>query len=271
MAKPNQPITTKEVNDLLRTKFNNTEYAYLEEVRDSAGFHASRSCDAVTIGLWPSRGNFITGYEVKISRTDWLKEYKSPEKAEAIFQYCDFFYLVAGSEEIFKIEEVPLTWGIYVVRGKRLILIREAPKLSPKPVAPTFLGAMFKRATKNMIHLSSVQDKIDLARETGKETGKNNNLYELEQGRKQIAKLTERIKNFETATGMNLDDNRWCGYLYGSDKEKKIADAVNLILQGGPDRFEERLQSLENTAQTILSQIQEAMKIFPPKPKNTNG
>ena len=78
-----KPIDAQRLRALLRRKYPADQYAMLYEVRDAAGFSAKRSADVMLIGLWPSRGNMVEGMEVKISRSDWLRDLKKPEKAEA--------------------------------------------------------------------------------------------------------------------------------------------------------------------------------------------
>jgi hypothetical protein len=80
------------VFEILRKRFPENEYALMAEVRDKAGFDASRSADYIAVNLWPSRGLSVNGIELKSFRSDWLSELRKPEKAEKIFQYCDYFW-----------------------------------------------------------------------------------------------------------------------------------------------------------------------------------
>jgi hypothetical protein len=58
----------KDYQKILYNKFPHGQYALLDEVRDEAGFGASRAIDVLAIGLWPSRGNEVHGIEVKSGR-----------------------------------------------------------------------------------------------------------------------------------------------------------------------------------------------------------
>jgi hypothetical protein len=93
--------------DALAKRYAAPYYAFIKEFRDATGFDSKRSADALAIGLYRSRGLHIIGFEQKTARSDWLREMKSPEKAEAIGQYCDYFYLVVDSLNVAKVEELP--------------------------------------------------------------------------------------------------------------------------------------------------------------------
>ena len=76
--------------------------------------------------LFSSRGYKITGFEIKVSRSDLLKELKSPEKAEEIFKYCDEWYLVVANNILKETDEVPDNWGI-MEKNKSFEKIKEKP------------------------------------------------------------------------------------------------------------------------------------------------
>lgn len=69
---------TEQLRALLRKKYAMPEYFLAEEVRDAAGFDGRRSVDALAMGMWAGRGLHITGFEIKASRGDWLKEKACP-------------------------------------------------------------------------------------------------------------------------------------------------------------------------------------------------
>ena len=78
-------VVIEETEDLmhaLRNKYddNGWSYAFLEQVGTGTGYKCTRWADALAVQLWESRGLSITGFEVKVSRSDWVKEMKHPEK-----------------------------------------------------------------------------------------------------------------------------------------------------------------------------------------------
>ena len=149
MVKKDRPIvsTAAEMIQLLRAKYDPQAYAFLTEVGNSTGFGCRRHCDALVMSLGP-RGLEIIGIEVKVRRSDWLKELSLPEKAEAIAQYCDRWYLAVGDENIVQEGELPKGWGLMVPKapGDSLRTKTEAKLAEPEPQPDrSFLAAILRQ------------------------------------------------------------------------------------------------------------------------------
>ena len=112
----------------LQGTFSEPNYITLEEVRDATGFDRCRTADAMAVSLYRSRGKSLWGFEFKVSRTDWLKELKQPEKSESILRFCDYWALVVPNKDIVKPGELPETWGLYIAQKNRLKCITPCPK-----------------------------------------------------------------------------------------------------------------------------------------------
>lgn len=178
MNATNAQLGTATLRKLLRERHskphgNGPEWAYLEEVRNEAGFGATRSLDAMALHLWASRGNELHGFEIKSSRSDWLRELKDPAKAEGFFQRCDRFWLVCPPD-ILKPDEIPPTWGALVSnsKGDALRILKQAP-LNPtvqKDVTRSFLACMLRSAGAALT-LTPDQAAIKKARDEGHSQG----------------------------------------------------------------------------------------------------
>lgn len=131
---------------LLRTRYPAEAYALFPEVQSATAYQGRQRCDALAMGLWPSRGLDVIGFEFKASRSDWLRELHSPDKAEEIFQFCDRWYLVADGAAIVRAGELPSTWGLLVVHGDLLSEEVSAPKLDAKPFERQFVAAVLRKA-----------------------------------------------------------------------------------------------------------------------------
>jgi hypothetical protein len=95
------------------------------------------------------RGLELVGFELKISRGDWLRERKQPWKADPIKQFCDRWYLVVSDLKIVKYaDELPVDWGLQFVENGKILTMIEAPKLVPCPIDRAFLASVMRRATK---------------------------------------------------------------------------------------------------------------------------
>lgn len=136
-----------DVRGALARKFCAPEYALFFEVGDATGGRARRWADAIAMGLWPSRGLALQGFEIKVSRGDWLSEMRQPAKAEAIARYCRYWWMVTPPG-IIKEGELPETWGHYEVQANGLRVVKVAPALEdPAPISPAFLAALLRRAS----------------------------------------------------------------------------------------------------------------------------
>jgi hypothetical protein len=140
-------VTSSDLCDALRKHYDAREWALLFNVRNTTGASSAVRCaDAVAMNLWPSRGLEVHGFELKVSRSDWLAEKKRPEKAEAIAGYCDRWWLVVSDEAIVQLGELPPTWGLlHIVRG-RLVVKVEAPRLEPRLLDRRFIASMLRSA-----------------------------------------------------------------------------------------------------------------------------
>ena len=177
----------------LHCRYPSDRYALLEQVRDGPGFSATGSGDLMAVGLWPSRGCEVEGFEIKTSRADWLRELKAPEKAENLYAFCDRWWLVIpSSNDVLREGELPPTWGCIEAHGKeKLRASVAAPKLTPQPIDRYFLAAILKRATAEPIRRSRLADAYA--------AGKRDGAAGIRSSSNDLAILTSHVKNFERA------------------------------------------------------------------------
>ncbi len=139
-------MKTADVKAALRARFLPPEWSLFFEVGDQTGTAQSRWADAVAMNMYPSRGLEIHGFEVKVSRSDWLRELKDPSKSAAVQRYCDRWWVVCP-DGIIKPGELPATWGHYQANPNRTIRqVVAAPKLEAEPVTKSFMAALMRRA-----------------------------------------------------------------------------------------------------------------------------
>ncbi len=246
------------IYNILRKRYSDNAYALMEEVRDKAGYDASRSADFIAVNLWPSRGLAINGIELKSSRSDWLNELKKPAKAENIFQYCDFFWLLTANDNVAKIEEIPETWGWLTIKGEKIFVQKEAQKLQPIALTKHFVCAMLKRAVDktNFVHRDNIQKEIESVRENAK----TSNQYELDRLKKKLDELEKIVYDFQKASGIQLQHNYF-------KNAGQIGAAVKLISDGQLESIREQLFGLEKTAQIVLQRIASALQATDVKAK----
>jgi len=148
------------VIEALRGRFPPPAWALLSGVMNGTGRHASRTVDALGMSLYPSRGLELVGFEVKVTRSDWLRELGNPEKAEAVGSYCDRWFIAAGAKDLVKVEELPGPWGLLVPHGKTMKIVKDAGRLDAKPLDRKFLAAILRRVSEQRVdpaHLNEIR------------------------------------------------------------------------------------------------------------------
>ncbi len=251
------PLRTAEIRAALREKYPLPEYALYFEVADATGARAGRSADAIAMSCWPSRGLDLMGFEIKASRQDWLKELRDPAKAEAICRYCDRWYLVIGQKGIVRPGELPPTWGLIAPRGKKLVVVTEAPKLTPQPVDREFLAALLRKAAGESPAEALLEAERRTARAEGLEAGRKQETGQLD---REIARLRgdlerskQTITEFERHSGVSLT------YAWG--KTPQIGEAVRFVMNGGLGTFEEKARQAELLGRQLLSTVEQYRKL----------
>jgi hypothetical protein len=140
--------TERHMLDLLHNRYttdhgNGSRYACAEHVRNAAGFDANRTADFIAMDLWPSKGLHLHGHEVKVSRSDWLRELADPRKAAAFTRYMDYWWLAVPNDKIVR-DDLPLGWGLMIQRGSRLYAVIQAARLSPEPIPRSFMASLMR-------------------------------------------------------------------------------------------------------------------------------
>jgi hypothetical protein len=126
--------TERILLDMLRERHANTrgiaEWVYMEHVRDDAGWYC-RTIDALAMNTFQGNGLALHAYEVKCSRSDWLRELAEPAKSQRFSQMVDYFWLVAGPNVV-EVKELPESWGLLLATtGSGLRQKRAASPLRP--------------------------------------------------------------------------------------------------------------------------------------------
>jgi hypothetical protein len=153
--------TERLMLDLIHARYskdtgNGPRYVVAEHVRNEAGFggydytwkrrSTLRTADALAVDLWPSSGNVIHGFEVKVSRSDWLTELKDPSKADAFRQYVDHWWLVVPDASIVR-GDLPDGWGLLAGVGSLRARV-PAPRLTPAPMSSSMRAALVRAVAK---------------------------------------------------------------------------------------------------------------------------
>lgn len=118
-------------------------YALLTHVRTGAAWN-QQEIDAVAFCLWPSDHHALLGFEIKCTRTDWLREIKpDTSKSTRPRELCDSFTIVAPAGVVAD-GELPEGWGLIVatLHDGRTIHLRQQVTPVPKNAHPLDNGAI---------------------------------------------------------------------------------------------------------------------------------
>jgi hypothetical protein len=245
----------KSLPGLIAQRYPSPEWVTFFEVSNGTGFNARRRADAVALGVWPSRGHSLIGFEFKEDRRDWLREKDDPSKADVIAAHCDTWYLVIGNEKIAKVEELPEPWGLLVASEdrERLLLKKDAvpfPDRDKSVIRRSFAAAMLRKVGETTVPKVELERIVEARmNEAVDRTREGQCMKHLEE---RVRQLQDIIDEFELVTGVKMDG--WRG-------PTEIAKAVNALLSFGDHR-----QSLENAHRVLLSvakNMEEAIASWP--------
>ncbi len=212
-------MNTVQVMDALSNRHDAPAWAFLPQVRSATGYvNGVRTADAIAMSLWPCRGIELHGFEVKVSRNDWVRELKNPAKAEDIAAFCDRWWIVVGHNAIVRDDELPPTWGLMVPRGNGLVVKVKAAKLTPDAIDRPFLAAILRKAAQQLVPKPRDVKVADYER--GVADGKSDNRRQKERAEQDVTRVERIIDDFEKASGVKLDS--W--------DAGRIGDAVKVIL-----------------------------------------
>ena len=251
-----------EVQAALREMYPLPSYALLPSVADATGFERGRTIDALVMSCYPSRGIGLYAMEIKVHRSDWLRELKNPAKAEAVCRYCDGFFVVAGAAGIVRDGELPSTWGLIEPKGYKLAIKLPAPKLSPEPMPPTFLAAILRAASEGSQR--GIQQQVDAAREEGRREGRESapdrDFNRIEQLTEQLAALQRSVSEFEQGSGLSVG-HPWAGGKALGEKVKLVQSGLLNCVPRIVDDIERLARQLDKSAADYRDAVAKATEI----------
>lgn len=237
-----------------RDSGNGPQAILVPQVRNSAGFGATRTLDAVSLGFWPSRGMELEGFEIKVSRADWLRELKDPSKMDSFAGLLDRVWLVVSDRKIVLDGELPPGWGLLYKHGNGLrqqVAAEKLHELGKGELPPEFnrhFLVPLLRATMAVDpgHAEQLRRERAAARDHGASEARRE--VDLLQG--ELRRYKERVEAFTEASGVNpLAEQDW---LQGTPEER--GRAFKVLMQGETDlkRTRTQAQSIQRQAQSIV-------------------
>lgn len=244
-------MKTADVRVLLEKRYAPTEWALLQEVAPATG-GGTRYADAIAVNLWQSRGYAIHGFEIKVSRADWLRELKNPAKAESVGRFCDHWWIVAP-KGIVEPDELPPTWGLLEARPASITTVVTAPKLPAEPITREFFASLMRRGHEQIEQIAKHKTRVAV-RVADDEIDRRVALR-LASQTSHFDRLEAAIAKFKAETG--LDINPWSGpcrtTIALAQRLEQLADrrGKTAVLQSLLDMA----QTLEKAATTVRDAV----------------
>lgn len=157
-----------------RTAGGPPRHVMAEHVRyDPAWGHSI--ADAISVDTWRAgkSGHCLHGYEVKVSRGDFMREVREPGKHQVWARHCRYWWIVVPDQSVAigKGAKVwlPYGWGLLVLRGRWLHQViaaerRHQPEQLPWPATAGLMRATAQTAT---YHALSPAQRLLLDRDHG--------------------------------------------------------------------------------------------------------
>lgn len=233
--------TAADLRDRLKEYHSSGEWVIQFEVANSTGMGVKRHADAVAMSIWPSRGYKIHGFEVKVSRSDWQREMREPQKADAVGQYCDAWFLVAPPDIVNEVE-IPETWGWLIPSGKSLRIKKQPLVTKAKEVGRDFIAAMLRN--NHAEDETRIKAGVQKARAEDHKRFEERLARELKNRTYEFERLKEQVAKFEADSGIKIT-NAWGGDRDIGKKLKMLEAIGNDQWNGLPHLITEMRRTLE--------------------------
>jgi hypothetical protein len=211
-----------EIEAAVRKFYEKNGNVVLSQVRNGTGYsRAVRTADMLIVSTWPSRGLFLEGVEIKVSRSDLQSELANPEKADEIAKYCKWWWLAVPDDLITPEMMIPETWGILTVDDKgKASIARRGTMLSPIPMDTLLVCSVLRNVSESYVPASEIDDRVKAAVEERLKSMREDRNYRLQE-------LEKAFAEFREATGVDLmtDRNHPIWDMRGA------GDAVKLLME----------------------------------------
>lgn len=237
------PTETDRLVTLIQRRHEGPGWQVFTELANGTGARARRRADAVAMGLWPSRGYEVHGYEVKVSRGDVRKELTDVSKADSVGKYCDFWWLAVADTAIIDGLLIPPAWGILTPKDRVLRAVRMATKRRAAPLDRAFVAAMLQSVTGHWVPRQKLRELAETREAEIARAVQNEREHGADDDRRALEQLRRQVKAFEEASGIQIQN----GWRHG-DVGRAVEIMLQLIQCADVGRFETRATDLERIA-----------------------
>lgn len=139
-------LTSKDCIDALRQHYRygqgQYEWVFVDEVALRTG--GGQRMDAFALNCWPSESYISIAFEVKVSRTDYLREVRRPDKRKAAMLLSNYFMFVCP-EGLLRPDEMPVDCGLMHVKSGGVVrVVKQAPHRDRLPASWALLAVLLR-------------------------------------------------------------------------------------------------------------------------------
>ncbi len=186
--------TARDIVDALEVRYARPEWHTERELTLQG-----RRLDFVAFNLWGARGYRTAGFEIKVSRSDLLRELSEYRKTELWTQVVDQFFIVAPGKLVDP-SELPDGWGLLELRGSKLFTKKQAAigagTTLPRELCARMLDRLHRERFDAIAKLSSAQarDRHQIREEVKAELRAGF----AEETRERFERLEQKAEEYET-------------------------------------------------------------------------
>jgi hypothetical protein len=255
--------TAADLQDAILSKYaSDQSHLVLFDVPDNVGTQSKRRCDAIAIGNWGSTGRRVHGFEIKVSRGDWLRELKDVSKADPFIERCNRWWLVTADDKLAKLEEIPALWGWMTYTKTGLRTQKMATEL-PQPehtmhklFALGLIRKAYDRGTVDIMTNPLVVRELDRLRDQHRQYVKDEIARGLQAVQRDLLEYKRQAEEFEKNSGMRLTD-------WKLGNVGKLARAIANLHKEGYGSMRASLQMQAGKLKETSELIEDALNAMP--------
>jgi hypothetical protein len=220
----------------------------------------SRRADCVTVNLWNSRF-CVNGFEIKRSRSDWLRELSDPTKMERLHRECHQIYLLVEDPQIVR-DDLPAGWGLMVRQRSRLMT-----KVKPRWNEPDHTRRFWVRllqhqaADRKRAVDAQVYQQLELARESLESEELTSLRNRLERADASVASLLKTVDGLKDQLRTVEQAAEWLSGLHQWERARAIS-AMAVVQKSQWHGEGWARKQLLSRAESALVALREAVETF---------
>lgn len=137
-------ITEAKILGMLEEKHSGSECMFFKLLRTATGFDDARTMDAFVFYIYKTHDRKKIAYEVKISKSDFMREINHPDKRRDAMLFSNQYYFVAPKGMIAP-RELPEGTGLMEVSKSAIRTRSAAPWRKTQPLPDWFVASLLHR------------------------------------------------------------------------------------------------------------------------------